>query len=182
MDKYTLNKDDSLILVIDIQERLKPAMDEGERVEKNTKILLEASKLMDIPVLITEQYPRGLGHTSKEILDVIEDLEVFEKISFTGCIEGLNHRLEELKRKKVIIVGMETHVCVLQTCRDLLADGYDVHIVRDGVTSRTKENYENALEMMKDMGAVINNTEAVLFDLLKKAGTEEFKAISKMIK
>ena len=139
MDKYTLNKDDSLILVIDIQERLKPAMEQGDRVEENTKILLEASKLMDIPVLITEQYPRGLGHTSKEILDVREDLEVFEKISFTGCIEAFNHRLKDLKRKKVIIVGMETHVCVLQTCRDLLADGYDVHIVRDGVTSRTKE-------------------------------------------
>lgn len=182
MEKYMLDKDDSLILVIDIQDRLKGAMDQGNRVVKNTKILLESSKLMDIPVLVTEQYPKGLGHTAGELLEVRERLEIFEKTSFTGCIEGVNTRLEELKRKKIIIVGMETHVCVLQTCRDLISKGYDVHIARDGVTSRTEENYENALEMMRDMGAVISNTETILFDLLKRAGTEEFKAISKMIK
>lgn len=182
MEKFMLDKDDSLILVIDIQERLKAAMDQGDRVVKNTKILLEASKLMDIPTIVTEQYPRGLGHTAEDLLEVGEKLEIFEKTSFTGCIEGVNDRLEELGRKKIIITGMETHVCVLQTCRDLLSKGYHVFIVRDAVTSRTDENYENALEMMRDMGAVISNTEAILFDLLKKAGTEEFKAISKMIK
>lgn len=182
MDKYTLNKDESLILVIDIQDRLTVAMNQGDRVVKNTKILLESSKLMDIPVLVTEQYPKGLGHTVDEILNTLEDLEVFEKSSFTGCIDGVNSRLEELGKKKIIIVGMETHVCVLQTCRDLISRGYNVYIVRDAVTSRTLENYENALEMMRNMGAVITNTETILFDLLKRAGSEEFKAISRMIK
>lgn len=182
MDKYILNKEDSLILVIDIQERLKPAMEQGDRVVKNTKILLESSKLMDIPVIVTEQYPRGLGNTLKEILEVREELEVFEKNSFTGCISSVNHRLEELGKKKIIVVGMETHICVLQTCRDLILKGYDVYIAKDAVASRTRENYENALEMMKDMGIVISNTETILFDLLKKAASEEFKAISKLIK
>lgn len=182
MDKYTLRRENSLMIVIDIQDRLKDAMSHGDRVVKNTKILLESSKVLDIPVLITEQYPKGLGRTVEEILDVRKDIEVFEKTSFTACIDEVNNRLEELGRKKVIIVGMETHVCVLQTCRDLILAGYDVHIARDGVTSRTDENYENALEIMRDMGAVITNTETILFDLLKKAGTEEFKVVSKLIK
>lgn len=182
MDKYTLNKEESLILVIDIQDRLKGAMEQGDRVVKNTKILLEASKLMDVPVLFTEQYPKGLGHTAEEILEVLGEVEVFEKSSFTGCIDGVNSRLHDLGRKKIIIVGMETHVCVLQTCRDLISKGYTVHIAKDGVASRTRENYKNALGMMRDMGAVISNTETILFDLLKRAGTEEFKFISKMIK
>lgn len=182
MEKYILNKDDSLILVIDIQERLKPAMDRSERVVNNTKILLESAKLLDIPVLFTEQYPKGLGNTLKEIIDIKENPQVFEKNSFTGCIDGVNSKLREMGKKKIIIVGMETHVCVYQTCRDLLSDGYDVHIAEDAVSSRTHENYKNALGLMRDMGAVISNTETILFDLLKKAGSDEFKAISKMIK
>lgn len=182
MEKYILSKDDSLILVIDIQERLKPAMDRGERVVENTKILLEAAKLLDIPVLFTEQYPKGLGNTLGEIMDIEDNPQVFEKNSFTGCIDSVNSKLKEMGKKKIIIVGMETHVCVFQTCRDLLLDGYDVHIAKDAVASRTRENYKNSLGLMRDMGAVISNTETILFDLLKKAGTDEFKAISKMIK
>lgn len=182
MEKFTLRKEDSLLLVIDIQERLIGAMSNGDRVVKNTNMLLEAAKIMDIPTIVTEQYPKGLGHTVEEISRANEGLEVFDKNSFTGCIEGVNTRLDELGRKKVIIVGIESHVCVLQTCRDLLSQGYSVHIVEDGVASRTQENYKNALGMMRDMGAVITNTETVLFDLLKKAGTEEFKTVSKMIK
>ncbi len=182
MEKYTLRREDSLLLVIDIQERLIKAMNQGDRVVENTNRLLEASKLMDLPVLVTEQYPKGLGSTLEEISSVHDELEVFEKNSFTGCIGGVNERLDDLGRKKIIIVGIETHVCVLQTCRDLLGQGYSVHIVKDGVASRTRGNYKNALGMMRDMGAVITNTETVLFDLLKKAGTEEFKTISNMIK
>ncbi len=182
MDKYTLKKEDSLLLLIDIQERLIKAMAHGDRVVKNTNILLETSKIMDMPILITEQYPRGLGHTVEEISNLHKEVEVFDKSTFTACIDGVNTRLKELGRQKIIIVGMETHVCVLQTCRDLLMEGYDVHIARDAVTSRSQENYENALEMMREMGAVITNTETIVFDLLKKAGTEEFKQVSKLIK
>lgn len=182
MEKYTLKKEDSLMIVIDIQERLLKAMSQGDRVVKNTNILLESLKVMDVPVIFTEQYPKGLGHTVKEISNINKDLEVFEKNSFTACITGVNEKLEKLERKKIIIVGMEAHVCVLQTCRDLISQGYDVHIVRDGVTSRTEENYKNGLDLMRDMGAVITNTETILFDLLKRAGTEEFKLVSKLIK
>lgn len=182
MEKYILNREDSLLLVIDIQDRLEPAMDRGDRVVKNTQILLESVKLLDIPVVFTEQYPKGLGNTLSKILEIQENPDVYEKNSFTGCIDGVNSKIKELGKKKIIIVGMETHVCVLQTCRDLLSQGYYVHIAKDGVASRTRENYKNSLGTMRDMGAVISNTETILFDLLKKAGTEEFKAISKMIK
>lgn len=182
MEKFTLRKEDSLLLIIDIQERLIKAMSNGERIVKNTNILLEAAGLMDIPVVVTEQYPKGLGHTVEEITSLHKDLEVFDKSSFTACIDGVNTRLDDLGRKKVIMAGIESHVCVLQTCRDLLGQGYAVHVVKDAVASRTHENYKNALGMMRDMGAVITNTETVLFDLLKKAGTEEFKAVSQLIK
>lgn len=182
MDRYILNRKDSLVLVVDIQDRLKPAMYNGERVVKNTKIILESAKILNIPVLFTEQYPKGLGKTLPEIIGIQENPEVFEKNSFSGCTDLLNDKLKELGKKKIIVVGMEAHVCVFQTCRDLLLNGYDVHVVKDAVASRERLNYRNALGNMREMGAVINNTETILFDLLKKAGTDEFKVISKMIK
>lgn len=182
MDKYILNREESVLMVIDIQDRLVRVMEDKDMVIKNTAILLETSKELDIPVIITEQYPKGLGHTIEEIKDIKRDVKIFEKNSFTAYIEEVKMELKKLGRKKVIIVGMETHVCVLQTARDLLLSGFQVHIVQDAVCSRTKENYENALQIMREMGAVINNTETIAFDLLKVAGTPEFKAISKLIK
>lgn len=182
MEKYILNRDDCVLLVIDIQERLARVMENKEIVVKNTSILLEASKVLDIPVIITEQYPKGLGETLGEIKDIREDKKIFEKNSFTACIKEVKEELKNLGRKKVIITGMETHVCVLQTSRDLILDGFDVHIVKDAVASRTMENYENGLDLIKEMGGVINNTETIAFDLLKKSGTPEFKIISKLIK
>ena len=182
MEKYILNREDCVLLIIDIQEGLVKVMEDRDRVVKNTSILLETSKAMDIPVIITEQYPKGLGHTLEEIKELRNDAKIFEKNSFTGYTEEVRKELEKLARNKIIITGMETHVCVLQTARDLILAGYDVHIVKDGVTSRTSSNYENALDLICEMGGVINNTETVVFDLLKKAGTLEFKNISKLIK
>lgn len=182
MEKFKLRREDCCLLVIDIQERLTPVMKYKDQVIENTKILLEGAKEMDIPVLVTEQYPKGLGSTVEEIKDHLGEAKIFAKKSFTAYIDEVRRELKDLNRNKIIIVGMESHVCVYQTTRDLLDHGYEVYIVNDGVASRTKANYLNGLEQMRCMGAVISNTETVIFDLLKMAGTPEFKKMSKLIK
>lgn len=182
MDKFTLTKEDTVLMIIDIQERLAAAMQYGESVIDSTDILVTISKDMGIPILTTEQYPKGLGSTVEKLNRNLDKDSIYEKISFTGYIEQVISSLKQLGRKKVIVVGMEAHVCVLQTVRDLLADGYQVFVVADGVCSRTKQDYKIALNLMDVMGAVITGMEAVCFDLLKEAGTPLFKKISKLIK
>lgn len=182
MDKFTLHRDDAVLVVIDIQERLVPAMKYGRQVIDNTNTLIQVAGQMDIPVFITEQYPQGLGRTVPEIERAAAKTSVFEKVTFSGCTDEMTAALAGLNRKKVIVTGMETHVCVLQTVRGLLAQGYQVFLVQDAVCSRTKENFRNGLSLMNAMGAVITNTETVVFDLLKRAATDEFRAALKLIK
>lgn len=182
MHKFTLNREETVLLEIDIQERLVPVMKYRNQVVKNTQILLTAAKEMNFPVLATEQYPKGLGRTVPELLDLIGEENIFAKNSFTAFTQEVKEALEKLGRKKVLVTGMETHVCVFQTVRDLLAHGYEVFLVKDAVASRTKANYLNGLELMKSLGAVITNTETAVFDLLKISGTPEFKVMSKLIK
>lgn len=182
MEKFILNREDAIFMIMDIQERLVPVMDYRDEVVNNTKILIQASKEMNIPIIYTEQYPKGLGSTIAELDELIENGKRFEKTSFSAINEEVKKVLDSLGKKKIIITGMETHVCVYQTVRDLILNGYEVFVVSDGVASRTKSNYLNGLELMKNMGAVITNTETIVFDLLKKAGTPEFKIMSKLIK
>lgn len=182
MEKYVLNRDDVCLLVIDIQERLLPAMLDQDRVIKNSKILLQGAKELGIPVVVTEQYPKGLGATVEDLKALLGDAKVFSKNSFTAYTKEVKEELEGLNKKRIIILGMETHVCVYQTTRDLIKAGYYVHLAGDGVSSRTKENYLNGLDLMKELGAVINNTETIIFDLLEISGTPEFKVMSKLIK
>lgn len=180
MDKFTLQVEDSLLLVIDIQDRLVAAMGQGAQVIERTGILLQVAKAMNIPVIVTEQYPKGLGRTVAEL--PIEGAKVFEKITFSAYTAEVAEALREANRKKIIVTGMETHVCVFQTVRDLLQAGYQVFVVQDAVCSRRKMNFKNGIALMAAMGAVITNTETVFFDLMKKAGTPEFKELSKLIK
>jgi isochorismate hydrolase len=183
MEKFRLKRDDSLLIIVDIQERLAVAMSEKERVVINTRHLIEASKLLNVPLLVTEQYPKGLGPTVPELKEALTMTPPIEKLTFSCCGETFFvEAVEETNRKQIILVGMETHVCVLQTCIDLLSAGYTVHVVADAICSRSDYNYRTAIEYMRDAGAVITCTETVLFQLLEKAGSEEFKAISKRIK
>ena len=182
MDKYCINKEEAVLVIIDIQERLVPVMNRGERVIKNTNVVKATSKNMDMPIIVTEQYTKGLGSTVLQIEENLEGAKKFEKNTFSGCIEGVMDYLDKTGRKKIIITGMETHVCVFQSVRDLLRQGYYVFVAADAVCSRTEENYNNALSLMREMGAVISNTETILFDLLKESGTPQFKALSKLIK
>jgi len=179
--KYKLHKDDTVLVIVDFQEKLMKAMDKKEKVYKNTNLLLALAGQMGIPVVVTEQYPRGLGATVDEIKTNLPEYKYIDKTEFSAY-SGLVDMLKEWGRQTVLITGSETHVCVFQTTRDLVDAGYNVHVVKDAVCSRYKENYLNGLDLMKELGAVVTNTETVLFDLLKVAGSAEFKVISPLLK
>lgn len=182
LNTFTLDEEDTLLLIVDIQERLAPAMDYKENVVKNTKILMDASELLDLPMILTEQYPQGLGFTVEELTEGRKFHQKIEKTKFSAYTSELSAELEKLGKKNIVLAGMETHICVFQTVRDLVKNGYQVHVASDAVTSRTQENYLNGLDLIKRMGAVCSNTETILFDLLQDANRAEFKAISNLIK
>ena len=182
MDKYTLKEEDAVLLIIDIQEKLVPVMKYGDKVIRNTNRLIAIAKKLGIPIIVTEQYPKGLGKTVPEIAANFDQVLTYEKTTFSGCTRDVLMGLNSLGRKKIIITGMETHVCVFQTVRDLLNQDFQVFVVADGVCSRAKENYQNGLFLMSSMGAVITNTETVFFDLLKEADTPLFRELSVLIK
>jgi len=183
VETFQLDRSNAALLIIDIQERLAVVMDKREQVVRNTLHLVELAKMLGIPVVVTEQYPKGLGRTLPEITSALPSHLPVEKVSFNCCGEAtFDGQIERLGRKKIIVTGMETHICVLQTSLGLLQEGFDVHLVADAVCSRTKANWRAGLELVRDAGAVITSTETVLFQLLGIAGTPEFKAISNRIK
>jgi nicotinamidase-related amidase len=183
MERFLLTRNEAALLIVDIQERLAAAMKHREAVIRNVLHLIEAARLMDLPVIVTEQYPKGLGHTVEEVRVALPSYEPVEKMSFSCCGEPkFLEAIAAAGRKKLIVAGMETHVCVLQSAVDLMKAGYGVHLGADALCSRFKRNYQLGIEFMRDAGAVITSTETVLFQLLQQAGTEEFKAISKRIK
>ena len=183
-DKFFLDRNNAVLVVIDVQEKLCRAMDEKvlHRLVSNTSILQEAATELGIPMLVTEQYVKGLGETLPALKQRLADPAI-EKMTFSCCGESaFPDRLSALGKKQVIVTGMETHVCVLQTVLALLGAGYTVHLVKDAVMSRHKENWQIGVETARDAGAVITSTEAALFQLLKVAGTEEFKKLSKLVR
>ncbi|RMG73729.1 MAG: hydrolase [Nitrospirae bacterium] len=183
MNRFRVSADDALLLIIDIQERLAAVMDERETVLKNTTHLIELSKLFNIPVIITEQYPKGLGPTVSELRDALGDYQPIEKVTFSCCgAQGFMDAIRETGRKKVLVTGMETHICVLQTCLDLLEQSLEVWLIADALTSRRDYDKALSLELLRQAGCMVTTTEAVLFQVLKRAGTEEFKIISRRIK
>ncbi len=176
----------SLLLVIDIQERLTTAMSAPSRegVLKNTSLLLQGASLLQVPVVGTEQYPKGLGPTEGVLLEQMPSTaKHFEKTSFSCCsTAGFCETGLDPERKQIVIAGMETHVCVLQTALDLQQRGYQVFVVADAVCSRSEENRSNALARMYKSDIVITNTESVLFEWLRDAGHEQFRTISRMLR
>lgn len=178
-----LTTENSALLIVDIQERILPAMFEHELFLENSLKLIKGIKILQIPIYFTEQYPKGLGKTVNVIKEELEGLTPFEKMTFS-CI-GVENLLDELQNrniKKVILIGIEAHVCVLQTALDLIANGFQVFLPADAVTSRKKQNCKVALRRMEKHGVEITLTESVLFELLYICGTEQFKQISKIVK
>lgn len=170
-------------LVVDIQERLFPHMHGGERLLARVQILLEGLNILQVPVLLTEQYPRGLGHTLPQLSELLTESMPMEKISFSCCgEENFRTRLDQLDKKWVIICGIEAHVCVLQTVIDILAMELIPVVVADCISSRNPEDLQVALERMRSEGAVITSSESILFELTEAAGTDQFKQISRLVK
>lgn len=184
-DRFFLERDKAVLVVIDVQEKLCLAMDHKVlgKLTKNIGILLESATELNVPVLVTEQYVKGLGATLPELAEKAVGASSFEKMAFSSC--GSAEFVDKLKasgRTQVIVTGMETHVCVLQTVIELRDAGFEVHLVKDAVMSRDKRNWQTAVESMTLTGAVPTCTEAVMFQLLKVAGTEEFKKLSKLVR
>jgi nicotinamidase-related amidase len=183
--KFFLEPEKALLVVIDIQDKLCAAMDEKvlRHLCKNTGILLESAVELDIPVVFTEQYVKGLGSTLAELKERAPEASCFEKMTFSCCgNEAFVKQLKESGRTQIIVCGMETHVCVLQTVIELLEAGFDIHIVKDAIMSRDKRNWQTAVDAMTQAGAVPTCTESVMFQLLKVAGTDAFKKLSKLVR
>ena len=185
-DRFYIDKENSVYLLVDVQTQLFSVMSEIDRqeVEKNTSILVAGMKELGVPVVVTEQYTKGLGVTIGSLQQGLGELyRPLEKLAFSCWGEQpIREKIKGSGKNQVIISGIETHVCILQTVLDLIANGYTVHVVADAICSRFSSDRQYALEMMKQMGAVITSTEIVLFQLLKLAGGQQFKAISKLVK
>ncbi|MBI5394458.1 MAG: hydrolase [Verrucomicrobia bacterium] len=171
------------LAVVDIQERLLPAIFEKERVVQNALRLIKGAAALKLPVVATEQYRKGIGPTVPEIASAVPGFAPVEKLAFSCCgADGFLAALEKAGASDIVLCGIEAHVCVAQTCLDLLDRGFRVFVVADACSSRTPENHRAGLERMRDAGAIIVSTEMVLFDLLDRAGTDEFKQVLTLVK
>lgn len=174
-----------VLVIVDVQERLFAAMEAGRRDEMvaNLKVLVAAARRLGLPVVVTEQYPRGLGPTVAELQAGLSGIEPVEKTAFSCCgAPGFLDRLRDLRPDRVILAGLEAHVCVLLTALDLLAAGVPVSIVADAVCSRRPENLELGLAQARQAGAVVTATETVVFQLLGRADTDAFRELAKLLR
>jgi nicotinamidase-related amidase len=174
-----LEADRTTLIVVDVQEAFRKAIPDFERIARATATLIEGAEAIGIPVVITEQYPKGLGETVPEVAEHLPDgVQPLEKVVFAAS-EAEGFDLEG--RDQALVCGIETHVCVNQTALDLLASGVDVQIAEDAVGSRTDENKRVGLHKMERAGATLTSVETALFELLGRAGTDEFKQVQRLI-
>jgi nicotinamidase-related amidase len=178
-----LDAANAVLLLIDFQERLFPVMHEKEKLLKNVIKLIKGARVLEIPIILTEQYPKGLGPTLPEIKELIPEVKPIEKVCFSCSDEpAFNTALKSLKRKQVLIAGIEAHICVYQTAMALARSGYAVQVVTDGTSSRDPDNKVTALTRFRVMGILPTTTEMALFELLKIAQGDKFKQISSIVK
>lgn len=178
---YT-DRSKTLLLVVDIQPKLMTSVEEGERVTKNTVGLIKAFKAYDLPILATEQYPKGLGRSDERILAELCDEKIFPKTSFNALIPEVLDFIKDNDIKNVVVTGAEGHICIYQTIRSLLDLGLNVFYVDDAIGSFTNELKDGAKASLRDMGAVLVNTELILFDLAIDSKDSNFKLISNLVK
>jgi nicotinamidase-related amidase len=180
-----LEADSCALVVVDIQEKLLPPIFNKEALLKNSQLLIRLAKILDLPIIVTTQYSKGLGSTVPEIASLLEDVPAFDKLEFS-CFgsDQFRSRLKALpgNRNTVLLCGMEAHICVMQTALGALNQGYLVHIASDAVGSRAEWNWKIGLERMKSAGAVISSTEMMMYELLRCSGTPQFKELLKHLK
>jgi nicotinamidase-related amidase len=174
-----LQRERTALVVIDVQEAFRKAVPGFAEVARAAATLVRGAEAMEVPIIVTEQYPKGLGRTAPEIADVLpEGVAPIEKVYFSA---GLADGFDLAGRDQALVCGIETHVCVNQTALDLLAQGVEVQVALDAVDSRSEQNKAIGLERMERAGAVVTSVETALFELLGRAGTEEFKRVQKLV-
>lgn len=178
-----LSRSSAMLIVIDIQGNLFKAMQDKENLLLNAAKMIKGAKAFSLPVIITEQIPEKLGQTIPELASELNGIERISKETFSSWENNkFREKLQSTSRRQVIIMGIESHICVYQTVVDLIDNGYEVHVVADIVSSRTKSNSDIGLAAMKSAGAHVTSTEMVLFELLRSAGDSVFKDIQKIVK
>ena len=177
------DKSDSCLLVVDLQEPFLKAMFDRQTVIENSAKLIQAANVLGLPVLVTLQNPEKMGDTIPEIKELLPAHEPISKMAFSCYAdEGFKLRLQGLGKQRVIVCGVEAHVCVSQTAHDLVGFGYKVHVPEDAVCSRKERDWRAGLEKMRQSGVIVTSTEAIIFELLRQAGTDEFREALKLIR
>lgn len=178
-----IRANDSVLVVIDMQERLVPAMQAPARTIKNTRLLLRAAERTGVPAMLTEQYPEGLGRTVREISDAAANSPVYPKMHF-ACMEDADFArgFRDLGRRQAVLTGMEAHICVMQTAASLVEEGFEVFVVSDATASRTMESEAACLARLSAAGVSIVTSEMVVFEWLGRAGTDAFREMLPLIK
>ncbi len=180
-----LQPENCALLVIDVQEKLLPPIFNKETLVKNSALLIHAAQILQIPVLVTTQYARGLGNTVPELASLVADVTPIDKTEF-GCFgkDVFCSAVKELPghRNTMLLCGMEAHICVMQTALGALDQGYIVHVASDAIGSRSEWNWQVGLERMQNAGAVISSTEMMIYELMRKSGTPQFKELLQYIK
>lgn len=181
--EFVATREDSMLLIVDFQRAMLKVMDSWEKIAQRVGQLTRAANILGIPILLTEQYKKGLGETIPEVLEGIESPLLFQKEHFSACLEkDFLSTVRSFQRSKIILVGMETHVCVLQTGLDLLKSGFQIHLPVDAVASRTTENRQIAIDLFREGGAVISSVEIVIFQWAYRANTDDFRTILPIVK
>lgn len=182
--RNTLDLEHSALLIVDMQEAFRSKISDFMETAARIALVAHAAQLLKMPVIVTEQYPRGLGQTVNEIRAVLPStLEAIEKTAFSSCgAQSFTNELERVRARHVLVCGIEAHICVNQTTHDLLARGLNVHLLTDCITARTQSNKQIGLAKMQMSGAIPSSTEMALFELLRDARHEQFKAIQNLIK
>ncbi|MEE9167812.1 MAG: hydrolase [Candidatus Neomarinimicrobiota bacterium] len=175
--------ENSVLMVIDVQQKIFATMHEQVETERNIVRLIAGAKVFHMPVIWTEQYPKGLGRTIRSVREALEGRKPLEKTAFSCCGDKeIESTIESQARKQILLCGIEAHVCVYQTAVDLLEKGFEVHLVSDAVMSRHELNYRLALQKVHDLGANLTSVEMALFELQRIARGETFKSIAQIIK
>ncbi len=178
-----IKREKSMLLVIDLQQKLIPVMADSQLLMKMCERLLAAGRILEVPSACTEQYPKGLGGTAEPVCALISCKEIRPKMHFSSCrAEGLLDDLRSQGRPQVVVIGIEAHVCVQQTVLELLEADFQVFVCVDGVSSRRPLDRDVALQRMQQAGAVLTTTESVIFEWLEEAGTPAFKEISRLVR
>jgi nicotinamidase-related amidase len=179
-----LDQNQAVLVVVDLQEAFRSPIPDFSEIAVNTSIVVRGFQILEVPIIVTEQYPKGLGRTAEEILfSLNEEAEIVEKSAFSAC--GANSFIEKLKesgKKQVVLAGIEAHICVNQTAHDLLNEGLQVHLLLDCISSRKTHDKQTGIEKMRQSGAIPANVEMALFELMRDSKHEKFKEIQSLVK